>query len=437
MFSVKVVGSQPLQGAVKISGSKNSAIKLIYASLFCSENVILDNVPNIGEIHDELEIIASLGATFSWISENKILINASNINSFEIPFTTGSKSRLSFLAAGPLLFKFGKAHIPKPLNTNVAPSPYKRFIDTWISLGFEIQEDDKYVKVIYKNSNEKNINLKNVSHTGTDNAILSSIFLDDVTINNVSLTPETEDLISFCNQIGAEISRQENRILAVSGSKFFSGGAFKVQNDKNEAVLFATAAILTNGNISIFGAESSHLTPFLNYLNSVNIRYDFGKDEFRIWQQEPILNSVQLNSSPFPGFITDWIPYATLIALASSGTSLINDPFYLSRKDFIRYLNLMGADIEMLKPSEAGFTINDKENYTLIDNEPFIVAKVSGPKKLKPAKISLNDPRFNYALFLATLMCDGVSEIKNGTDLERSFERIFDKFVDLGAKFEQ
>ncbi|MBW6442144.1 hypothetical protein K0B04_04575, partial [Patescibacteria group bacterium] len=173
-----IEGGVPLMGTVTVSGSKNSASKLIYASMFSNEDIVLSNVPRVLAVLQDIEVIESVGGKAEWLGTNTLLLNGSQINTHEIPFDIGSKYRTSLLLAGPLLFRFGKVKIPKYISKDGKEIRINRFLDSWVTLGFKIEEDGEYIKIVNDGSAVgAHINFKIPSHTATDNLILSSVFI--------------------------------------------------------------------------------------------------------------------------------------------------------------------------------------------------------------------------------------------------------------------
>ena len=142
MSGIFIEGNTPLIGTVTASGSTNSASKLIFAAMFSNEDVILNNVPRVQSVMDDIEVIESVGGKAEWVGNNTLLVNGSQINSYEVPLEIGEKYRLSSLLAGPLIFRFGKAFIPKYKSVDGRIKPINRFLDTWESLGFDMEEND-------------------------------------------------------------------------------------------------------------------------------------------------------------------------------------------------------------------------------------------------------------------------------------------------------
>lgn len=440
MSSIIIEGNIPLTGNVTLSGAKNSVLKLISASMFSNDDIIIDNVPRIENVLMELEIVAYLGAKVEWIGSNKLLINGSGLRSFEIPYEVGSKYKTTNLLTAPLIYRFGQAKIPK-ISDTTGLRKVNRLIDTWKQLGMEVTEDDKYLK-IRADSTVKgaNINFRISTHMGTDNAILSSIFASGETIiSNAGEESEIDDLISFCNLIGADVTRVEPRRIRVVGKNVFKGGNYKIQNDKNEAVAFAIAALLTGGNINIRGVEKSWLIAFTNVLTKINAKFEFIKDELRIWHSAEPLLPATVTSTPAPGFMTEWLPLITLLFTKLEGESLVHDTIYTDKLAFAKDLNMMGAKIEICKPSQVGLIpiiSDDSYDFERL-GEPSTVAKINGPSKLRGTKLNIKDLRAGPTLILAALAAEGKSEISNYEVIEYGYEHFFQKLLNLGAKIAQ
>jgi len=135
MSTIVVEGGKPLVGTVRVAGSKNSALKLIAAALFSNEDVVLENVPRINNLEVDIEIIRAVGGKAEWVGKNKLVINGSNINTYEIPFDLGSKYRTAALHAASLVYRFGKAVLPIPGGCAIGLRPMNRWVDVWESLG--------------------------------------------------------------------------------------------------------------------------------------------------------------------------------------------------------------------------------------------------------------------------------------------------------------
>ncbi|KKS17038.1 MAG: UDP-N-acetylglucosamine 1-carboxyvinyltransferase [candidate division WWE3 bacterium GW2011_GWC1_41_7] len=436
MSIIHIDGGTPLIGNVKLSGAKNSILKLIPAAMFSNEDIVIDNVPQVTGVLEYVTLIKSMGARAEWISSNRLILNGSSINTYEIPYAFGREYRVAALLAVPIVYRFGKAIIPQP-HTPKGSLSISRWMEAWKSLGLNVEVDDKYIKVESGNIAAANISFKVSTHTGTDNAIISSLFAPgETTINNAAEEPEVDDLIEFVNMIGGDVKRIEPRKIRVNGRNVFKGGKFTVQSDKNEAVYFAVQAVLTKGNITIQKVDKTHLTSFINVITKMKCKYEVSKDELRVWSGGEQLEPVTVTTSPAPGFVTDWQPLMVLLSTQAVGEGLVHDTVYTDRFDHIKDLNRMGAKIELFKPSEVGMrAVISDESYDIERfGEPTTVAKITGPSRLKGTKMHLSDPVSATTLISAACSAEGRSEISGIETLEILNENILDKTADLGAK---
>ncbi len=437
MSGITVEGGTPLMGTVLVSGSKNSVLKLIPAAMFSNEDIVLSNVPRIKSVFDDLEIITSIGGKAEWVGSNTLILNGSSVNTYEIPSDIGSKYRTTMLLAGPLLFRFGKAYIPKHKPTSFKPGPVNRFLDTWRSLGFRVEEDENYYRIFSETPNGASIVFRTSSHTATDNAILSSVFVQGETIiNNASEECEIDDLVETLSLMGASVERIEPRKIKINGVSIFKGTKFEVCPDKSEVASFAAAAVITKGNISIRGVRKDAMVQFVNLLNKIGARFEFSEDELRVWRHDEEIQPTTVEVSATPGFVPDWQSLATLILTQANGESTIHDTVYIDRFGFIVDLNRMGAKIEIIKPSEAGIVpviSDDSYDYEKM-GEPSTLARIKGPSKLRGERLTISDFRYGAALLLAALCAEGKSEIIGVENIENFFEGFVDKLKSLGAK---
>ena len=433
MSTLIIDGGKPLIGSVKISGSKNSVLKIISASMFCNDDVVVSNVPRVGDVFKYLEIIKEMGAKVDWIGNNKIVLNGAGLSTYIIPYELGSVYRIVNLLVGPLVFRFGKAIVPLSKSNR----PVNRLIDTWKTLGMNIENDGKNLVIKAINLQQSNIKFKINTLMGTDNAILSSLFISGETlIYNANEEPEVDDLVSFCNIIGGRVERVEPRLIKIIGTNIFKGGNFEVISDCNEAATFMTAAVVTNGNIFVTGVDRTSMTSFVNVLTKMGCKYEFSKDEVRVWRDNDQLNNISVCTSPAPGFVSDWQSLTTLIATQAEGESLIYDTVYHDRFEYTVDLNRMGAKIDLVTPSDANFPLivsDDLYDYSKL-GEPHSVAKITGPTKLRGVKIGLTHFIDSSTLIIAALCASGKSDVTGYGKVEKELEDFINKLVNLGAQ---
>lgn len=437
MSSIIVRGGKPLQGTVQISGAKNSALKLIAAALFANDDVIFENMPRMGNVSTDLEIIKALGGEVKWLSDNKLLINGSKIKTTEIPYDLGSKYRTAALHTAALVYRFGKATLPIPGGCKIGLRPMNRWVETWKNLGIEVENDDKNFYLNAEKIEGANVNFKINTHMGTDNAILFSMFAPGETIiSNAAEEPEVDDLIDFVNMMGAEVERIEPRKIKVIGKNNFNGGTFRVLEDRNEVVTYAVAALVTNGNITIKGVDRKNLLSFVNVLSKMNAKFDISENEMRVWCKGENFEPIDVTTAPYPGFMTDWQPLITLLLTQANGTSLVHDTVYVDRFGYTKDLNRMGANTKLLKPSEVDKeAVISEDTYDIKEmGEPQTVARINGPTDLRGTKLLVPDLRAGATLVLAALAAKGKSEVVGFENVSRGYEDFIEKLSALGAE---
>ena len=437
MPGIIIEGGSPLMGSVVVSGSKNSVLKLIPAAMFSNEDVVLSNVPRIKSVFDDLEVIKSIGGKADWVGQNTLILNGSQVNSYEVPQEIGSKCRTTILLAGPLLFRFGKTFIPKYKQASFQAGPINRFLDTWKTLGFTVEEDENYYRLSSDNPTNANITFRTSSHMATDNSILSSVFVPGETIiSNASEECEIDDLVGLLKAMGANIDRIEPRKLRLVGGSMFKGAKFEVCPDKSEVATFAAAAVVTRGNISLKGVKKDAVVQFINFLNKIGVKFEFSKDELRVWRHNEELQPSQVEVSATPGFVPDWQSIATLVLTQAVGESTVHDTVYTDRFGYTVDLNRMGAKIEVVTPGEVGLVpVISDDSYDFEKNgPPKTVAKIIGPSKLRGERLTISDFRYGAVLILAALCAEGKSEIIGVEHVEEYFESFMNKLKALGAK---
>ncbi|KKS55263.1 MAG: UDP-N-acetylglucosamine 1-carboxyvinyltransferase [candidate division WWE3 bacterium GW2011_GWD2_42_34] len=424
-------------GTVQVSGTRNSALKLMAAAMFSNDDVILQNVPKIDVVEDDIKMIRILGGRADWAGAGRVILNGSDITSYEVPLETGSKYRTSLLMAPPLLFRFGKASIPKYKTRLSVPRPVNRILEVWKSLGITIEEDEDYYFISSANASSGHVNFKIPSHMSTDVLIMTAAFLPGETeINNASEESEIDDLIDLMNAMGGNVVRSEPRLIKVNGVNIFKGASVEVQPDKTEAVVFSIAALITKGNVVIKNINRNIMVPLVNFLTKIGARYEFEQNSIKIWRHDEELQAMNLTIAPTPGFVPDWQSAATLLLTQCNGTSYIHDTVYTDRFGYTKDLNRMGAKIELLRPSEAGISYVISDDTYDVDRlgEPYTVAKTNGPVKLKGEKMNITDFRYGTVHVLAALAAEGRSEIEGSDILDCYIENFMLKLKNLGAK---
>lgn len=435
MATVKIEGEKPLSGTVKVAGSKKIAARVLYACAFSNEDIILENVPRIEDIEADLFIIKNVGGTVEWVGQNKLKLNCSTISKFEIPLELGSRNRLALLLVPALIYRFGKATVPKPKATRILRG-VQRIVAVWTGMGYTVTEDDDFYYVLGQKVYGAPINFEVSTTLGTTTALFCGLFADgETTIKNPTLAYEDEELISFCTQLGGEISYGEGGTLKLVGKNVFKGINFKIKADINEIVLFSTAALMTKGNIIIKDVEKPPLLSFVNTLTKMGCKFEFYNSELRVWYSGEAWTPLTISTGFAPSLPSDWQPYVTLLLTQATGEGSVYETIYIDRFDYVYALDKMGAKIVLAKPVELGLpcVVCDELYDVKTAGEPRTLAKISGPTKLRGTELRIEDLRGEAVLVVAALSAAGESLLSGYEHIIRGYESLLEKLKTLGA----
>ncbi len=437
-----IKGGSPLTGTVKISGAKNAAIKEIAASLLTTEPLFLENVPQISDVGVDLEIVKALGVA-ARVSGDSVTLKSSQKLKTVIPKVLSKKSRASVITLGPLLAREGRVVLTAPGGCDIGKRPLDRHLAALESLGAQFTVEGSRIEGQTGGLRGGRIVFAKNTVMGTENALLASVLAKGETeIVGAAQEPEVDDLISLLSKMGARIERDERnpRTIRIQGVQSLGGAKHRVLPDRNEAVTIACAAAATRGNVTLEGVEPEHLTFFLDKLKKVGVSFEAGESSLRIWvDPNTEFLPVDLETSPHPGFMTDWQQPMTLLLTQVKGESLVHEAVYEDRWKYLSELSKFGANVELFTPSELGKTFDPKKvNFDWKgEGEPKTYAKVKGPVVLEPAVAEITDLRAGATLVLAALAAKGESEIYGAEQVERGYENFEKKLTSLGAEIKK
>ena len=410
MESLIINGGNRLYGDVPISGMKNSALPIIYATLLIKERCILKNIPNVSDIRNSLLILESMGATIKRIDNNAYEIDTRDTCPFIKRSDLVSRLRASYYLLGAMISRFGEVEIPYPGGCNIGPRPIEQHIKGFNLLGASCIEEQGFIKIKAKNKlKSKKITLDKISVGATINMVLASVFIDGITvIENVAIEPHVDDLICFLNNAGAKIIRN-GRIILVQGVKKLSGVTYSIYPDMIEALTYITFLGATKGEINLLGCEPEHLTYSLDIFREMGFKFIINDKTINVRAES--LKGVCVETQPYPLFPTDIHPQMASLLCFCGGE--ITENIFPSRFAYVNELRKMGASIEQ------------KGNKVII-NQSF----------LKGAELDATDLRAGAALITAALGAEGQSTINNVNYIVRGYEQIIEKITSIGGKIQ-
>ena len=410
-----IKGGKTLSGSVKVSGSKNSSLALMPASILASGKSVLKNTPELNDVYTMSKLLKHLGADISF--NNEILeIGTSGINEFTAPYEHVKKMRASIYVLGPLLARFGKATVSLPGGCAWGPRPVNLHLEAMKKLGTKIDLKDGYIIAEAKNLKGAKINFDVSSVGATGNAMMAAVLAKGTTlINNAAIEPEITQLAEFLVKMGAKINGTGTNTLEIQGVDELHSTEIKTIPDRIETGTLLVAAAITNSKITLTDTSSEYLEAVLLKLEDCGCVIQREKNQITVDATKDNLKPVSITTSIFPGFPTDMQAQWTTLMSIVNGVSTVTDTIYFDRFKHVPELNRLGANI-------------------VLDQN---TAVVTGVEKLKGAKVMSTDLRASACLVLAGLIAEGTTEVLRVYHLDRGYQRIEEKLKSLGADIQR
>lgn len=410
MDKIIIKKSPPLSGSVCCSGSKNSALPILAATVLTHGKNCLSNIPVLSDISNMLTILSCIGGKCSF-DNNSVGIDFSECVSYSAPDEPVSKFRGSFLLAGPLLSRMGKARISMPGGCPIGSRPIDLHLKGFAALGASVENGHGFVELSCKQLIGAKIYLDFPSVGATENLIMAAVLAKGETvIENAAAEPEICDLANFLNKQGAKISGIGSDTIRILGVDNLTPCSYSIISDRIEAGTFMTAFSTTGGRGEILNINPLHLKPITAKLSEMGVMITEKENSLYIDASAPLC-SVNIKTLPFPGFPTDMQAQFSSLLCQSHGTGIIVETVFENRFLHVGELNRMGANIR-------------------IDGRSSVI---EGAKKLTGAKVNAFDLRGGAALVLAGLCADGETEISGIEHINRGYENLCGKLSSLGG----
>jgi UDP-N-acetylglucosamine 1-carboxyvinyltransferase len=433
MDAYQVTGGTPLHGSVKIGGAKNASYKLMLAALMGQSESRLLNFSRISDVETVAEMIQSLGAQVTRAGERALFINPAGLHSYDLSHSDGQQGRFSTMFIPALLARFGKAIVPMPGGDKIGARPLDRHFEGLSALGIRLREEAGIVYAETDGLRGATYRFSKNTHTGTETLLMAAVLAEGTTvIENAAEEPEIDDLIEFLNQMGARVARHSQRVITVEGVSQLQGAIHKIIPDRNEAVSYACAALVTKGDVIIENAHPPHLLAFLAALDAIGGGYEIGSYGIRFFYKGE-LQATDITTQVAPGFMTDWQPLMATVLTQCRGQSTIHETIMQNRFQYVPALQQMGADISLFNPE-----VNDPEqvyNFNMSDDSPdaFHAIRISGPSELRSGTFQVVDLRHGATLILAAMAASGTSLITGIEHVDRGYEALADRLRSMGA----
>jgi UDP-N-acetylglucosamine 1-carboxyvinyltransferase len=416
MDKLVVKGGVRLKGRVEISGSKNSALPILAATLLTPETCVLHNVPDLSDIRFMLEILSRLGAKVTF--ENGTVTTRAEKVITEVPYDLVRKMRASICVLGPMIARCGKATISEPGGCSIGDRPIDIHLKGLAELGAVSHTEGGNVYIPKADLVGKEIFLGGKFGStvlGTDNVMMAATRAKGLTIiESAACEPEVRDLAEFLRKMGAKIIGQGTRRIEIEGVDQLGGVEHTVIPDRIEAGTYMVAALITQGDVFLAGADADHLVNVIDRMKSCGARIKSGPDGIQVAAPRK-LSSIDLVTETYPGFPTDMQAQMCALMSITPGISAITEKIFPSRFMHLSELRRMGARVEL-------------EGATAI---------LHGVEHLSGAPVMASDLRASAALVLAGLVAHGTTEVNRVYHIDRGYEHIDEKLRSLGAEIER
>ncbi|ENZ00222.1 UDP-N-acetylglucosamine 1-carboxyvinyltransferase [Clostridium thermobutyricum] len=416
MERLVIHGGRKLEGAVEINGAKNAAVAILPAVVAASSGkCLIDNVPDIEDVHCLDRILSSLGCEVKKIDNNTLEIDSTSVNTVNACTEDVRRMRASYYFIGALLARFKEAKVELPGGCPIGVRPIDQHIKGFEALGADVVIEHGAVHVKAKQLKGANIFFDVVSVGATINVMIAATLAEGVTtLENVAKEPHVVDVANFLNSMGANIKGAGTDVIRITGVKKLTGCAYSVIPDQIEAGTFMIAAAATRGDITIKNVIPKHLESISAKLLEMGVEIIEGDDSVRV-RYVGDLKGVNIKTMPYPGFPTDvQQPMSTLLSVVP-GRSIITESIWESRHKHIDELKKMGANIK-------------------VEGR---VAIIDGVNSLSGAVVKATDLRAGAAMVIAGLIASGKTEITSIEHIDRGYPHIENKFRSLGAKIER
>jgi UDP-N-acetylglucosamine 1-carboxyvinyltransferase len=415
MDKLRIKGGTRLEGQLRVSGAKNSALPAMAASLLTADEVVLENLPFVNDIFTTRRLLRELGATVEFQDDHSARLQAQKILSHEAPYDLVKTMRASVLVLGPLLARTGRARVSLPGGCAIGARPINLHIQGLQKLGATVRTEHGYVEAEAERLSGAEIVFDKITVTGTENLMMAAALADGKTVlQNAACEPEVVDLAEMLKDMGAQIEGAGTPTITIEGVRELKGTKHRVIPDRIESGTFLIAGAVTDGNLEITNCNPAHLASVVQKLRDAGVKIEVAPDRMSI-RQNGSLRSADVVTKEYPGFATDMQAQYMALMTQASGTCVITENIFENRFMHASELMRMGADIR-------------------IDGARAIV---TGKTRLSGATVIASDLRASASLVVAGLVAEGTTLIDRVYHLDRGYEKIEEKLRSVGAQIER
>lgn len=416
MDALIIEGPSRLEGKVRVSGSKNTALPLIFSSILFDKTVRFSNVPRLWDIETTTQLLESMGASYQWNKERAELTIEPTIRERVASYEFVRKMRAGILALGPLVARFGEAKVSLPGGCAIGARPVNFHLEALKKLGAQIEVEEGYIlaKVNGKLRGAE-IEFPEVTVTGTENLLIVACFAEGKTVlERAAREPEVVALGEFLVSCGAQITGLGTSRIEITGTKLTAPTTpIEIPADRIETGTLIAASVQTNSPLTLEGTDASKMVSVLNKYREMGVGFEILNEGKTIEVRPPqILNPIEITTEPYPGFPTDMQAQILTNLCLAQGRSVVRENIFENRFMHVAELRRLGAKISVR------------------DN----TAVVEAPVEFKGAPLMATDLRASACLVVAALSAKGTTKISRIYHLDRGYQRLDEKLKALGAK---
>jgi len=414
MDKLIITGGTRLSGELRISGAKNAALPILAATLLSTTPVSVGNIPHLHDITTTMELLGRMGVSLLVDEKMNIEVDSSTINSYEAPYELVRTMRASILVLGPLLARFGEAHVSLPGGCAIGTRPVDIHLNGLIKMGADITVEGGFIHAKVDRLKGCRLVLEQITVTGTENLLMAATLASGTTIiENAAKEPEVTDLAHFLNAMGAKITGIGTDVLTIEGVENLGVPDlhYDILPDRIETGTYLCAAAITGGKVKLKNTRPDILDAVLEKLVEAGAEITTGDDWIALDMHGKKPKAVSLRTAPYPAFPTDMQAQFIAMNCVADGVGIITETIFENRFMHVQELQRMGANIKL-------------ESNTAI---------CTGMEKLTGAPVMATDLRASASLVIAALVAEGSTLVDRIYHIDRGYDHIEEKLSQLGA----
>jgi UDP-N-acetylglucosamine 1-carboxyvinyltransferase len=416
MDKLQIRGGVPLEGDVKVSGSKNATLPILAGAILAAEPVVVGNVPHLKDVTTTIELLVRMGATVTIDERTRIEVDGSTIKECFAPYELVKTMRASILVLGPLVARFGKADVSLPGGCAIGARPVNIHVAGLQAMGADITIEGGYIRARASRLKGARLVLDTVTVTGTENLMMAATLADGETIiENAAREPEVVDLANFLIAMGAKIQGAGTDKIAIQGVEKLHGTTYEVLPDRIEGGTYLVAGAITRGHVRLKNTRPDHLDAVTAKLSEAGAKVAIGDNWIEVDMRGKRPRAVDVRTAPYPAFPTDMQAQFAALNTVADGVGTVIETIFENRFMHMLEMRRLGAEIRL-------------EGNTAI---------IRGVERLTGAPVMATDLRASASLVLAGLVAEGRTDIERIYHIDRGYEAIEEKLAQLGAQIKR